>query len=144
MKLSEMSCSLCKRSNLPRKDNQPPQMQRAHVFANRLTGREKRYKGARNTFTDAEWKALIKRLGKEFDLRDHLPLSEAKRTLSNVWFPMCAECHQEVLAEPFYLPSFLEALSPHFVEKSRIEKMLTLMSVLQLGLKEFNKTAHGS
>lgn len=144
MTLSEMSCSLCKRNNLSRRENQPPPMQRAHFLANRLTGHERRYKGARNVFTEQEWHTIINRLRQEFNLPADISLAQAKKTLSTIWLPLCAECHQEVLAEPFYLPSFIEALSPYFIGKSRIEKILTLMQILQLGIKEFQRSGQGS
>lgn len=114
-------------------------MQRAHVIANRLSGREKRYKGVRNAFNDKEWKILIEQLGSEFKLTPDLGFELAKKTMAKLWFPMCAECHQEVLSEPFYLESFLDGLLPHFEGKSRTDKMLILSEILGLGLNAYNR-----
>ncbi len=136
-KLSECSCVLCGWSNLQAKQNHPPQMQYAHVIANRFSGREKRYKGVRNAFGDAEWKTLIEKLGNEFNQDMSEGIEASKKSISKLSFPMCAECHEEVLSEPLYLPSFLRDLYPHFVGKKRIEKMLILADVLKLGLDEF-------
>lgn len=139
MKLAESSCILCGRNNIEARENHPPPMQRAHVVANRFTAREKRYKGVRNPFSDDEWRELIKRFGSEFDLSANSDQAEAVRKISKATFPMCAECHEEVLSEPFYLPSFLQRLSSHFTGKTRIEKMILLAEILQLGIQEYDK-----
>src|SRR2546425_478380 len=98
MKLSECSCILCGRSKLKSQTNHPPPMQRAHVVANRFSAREKRDNGVRNPFTDDEWHALLSRFGSEFGLADGLSRNQWKRRASQLFSPMCAECHEEVLS----------------------------------------------
>lgn len=139
MTLAESSCGLCGRSDVRARENHPPPMQRAHVVANRFTAREKRYKGVRNAFSDDEWRELIKHFGSEFDVSANSDQTEAVRKISKAIFPMCAECHEEVLSEPLYLPSFLRKLSLHFSGKTRIQKMIFLADILQLGIEEYDR-----
>jgi len=119
-------------------------MQRAHVIANRFTARQKKYKGVRNAFTNEEWQKLLDTYAVEFNLSSDTDIAFARRTISKMIFPMCAECHEEVLSEPFYLPSFLKQLRLHFEGKTRIDKMIVLSEILKLGLKEYNKQRRAS
>lgn len=138
MKLAHSSCTLCGRNNIKRK-HRPPPMQLAHVVANRFTACEKRYKGARNPFTCDEWREFIERFGSEFNISKNSEQAEIIREISKTVFPMCAECHEEVLSEPFYLPTFLRMLSQHFKGKTRIQKMILLAEILQLGIEEYDR-----
>ena len=126
MKLSEQSCVLCGRSKLGPKANHPPQMQRAHVIANRFSAKEKRYKGVRNAFSKGEWEVLLDKFGSEFEIPKGSSFKVACKIASKSFSPMCAECHGEVLSEPFYFPSLLRQLRPYFEGKKRIQKMIFL------------------
>jgi hypothetical protein len=139
MKEDYLICSLCgERATDGRKNRMPP-IQAAHIIANRFTADEPRYKGVRNPFTEEEWTALISTFGSEFGVDDQTELSKAKRVVAKATTVMCAECHEEVLSEPLYLPSFLRDLRRHFEGKKRIEKMVTLATILKLGLNELHK-----
>ena len=89
-------------------------------------------------FSDEEWKTLVDQLGKDFGLPNNAPLKEVKKVLADYCFDLCSECHEEVLGEPIYLPSFMQDLQAHFLGKTRIQKMLVLARVLQLGIVELN------
>ena len=109
-----------------------PVRQRAHMLPNRLTGAIKRYGGAKNAFTDEEWQALLAHIGPELDRA--LPgTGEIRQRAVTHSYRLCGECHEEILAEPVYLPSVMEVVAQSFRGASRVEKVLTLTRMLKLG-----------
>src|SRR5437867_1810419 len=91
-------CDLCGRGEADIGVHPLPVQQKAHLLPNRLTGAIKRYGGAKNTFTQAEWKTLLLGLGP--DLEEALPGSDdlQLRAMGHCYH-LCGECHEEVLSE---------------------------------------------
>jgi len=116
-------CNLCGRREADIGTHPLPVQQKAHLLPNRLTGAVKRYGGAKNTFTDAEWSTLLSELGPA--LREALPGSDDLRLrATGHCYHLCGECHEEVLSEPVYLPSVVAVLARHFRGASRWRRSL--------------------
>ena len=125
-------CFLCDRSSAEIGAHPLPVQQRAHLLPNRLTGGQRRYGGAKNVLTDAEWEFLLREM--EPDLQTELSSGDQVRMQATAYcYDLCGECHEEVLSEPVYLPSVMNSLKKHFKGKTRIEKILLLARVLKLG-----------
>ena len=86
--------------------------QRAHLLPNRLTGGQRRYGGAKNVFTDAEWEILLPAIGPELQAELSDPDQARKQAMAHS-YDLCGECHEEVLSEPVYLPSVMNSLVLH-------------------------------
>jgi hypothetical protein len=136
-------CDLCGRGEADVGIHPLPVQQQAHLLPNRLTGAIKRYGGVKNAFTDTEWNTLLGALGPA--IREALPGTDDLRLRAmNHCYHLCGECHEEVLSEPVYLPSVVAVLARHFRGASRVEKVITLTRLLELGAEalEADKTDH--
>jgi len=127
-------CFLCDRSSAEIGPHPLPVQQSAHLLPNRLTGAQRRYGGAKNVFTDAEWKILLQAIGPELQ-PEFSSTDQIRKAAMALCYELCGECHEEVLSEPVYLPSVMDSLKKHFRGKSRVEKILLLARVLKLGTK---------
>ncbi|MFI5387419.1 MAG: hypothetical protein ACHQ50_15020 [Fimbriimonadales bacterium] len=75
---------------------------------------------------------MLDALGPE--LRAELSCTDdLKRKAMAFCYPLCGECHEEILSEPVYLPSVMRVLREHFVGSSRVDKILLLARMLRLG-----------
>ncbi len=135
-------CELCSRTVAEIGPHPLPIQQRAHLLPNRLTGSQWRYAGAKNTFSDAEWSTLLEAIGPSLraDLDCAVDLRERAATHC---YDLCGECHEEVLSEPVYLPSVLRLLQSHFKGASRVQKVLILSKVLELGAMALEQVDRG-
>lgn len=102
------------------------------MLPNRLTGGQRRYGGAKNVFTDAEWEILLREVGPELQA-DLSTGDEVRKQAMAHCYDLCGECHEEVLSEPLYLPSVMNSLKKRFKGKTRVGKILLLARVLKLG-----------
>ena len=131
-KLADWRCYLCGRSAAEIGVHPLPVRQRAHLLPNRLTGNLLRYNGVKNRFQEDEWTALLTEFGSV--LETDLGCTGDVRAIATAHcYELCGECHEEVLSEPVYLPSVMRALRNHFTGASRIEKVIALTRILQLG-----------
>jgi len=128
-------CPLCGRSEVEIGLHHPlPIRQRAHILPNRLSARKARYKGVKNPFNEAEWQQLLTALRHDLGIPVGESHERAKTIASERTVLLCGECHEEILSEPIYLPKVLDKLAIHFRGKTRVEKILVLCRVLQLGV----------
>ena len=112
--------------------------QRAHLLPNRLTGGQRRYGGAKNIFTDAEWEILLRAIGPELQA-EISSTDNVRKEATARYYELCGECHEEVLSEPVYLPSVMNSLKKRFKGKSRVEKILLLARVLKFGAEALER-----
>lgn len=138
-------CPLCGRSEIEIGMNHPlPIRQEAHFIPNRLSALKPRYNGVKNRLTEDEWRVLIGALGSDLEIPPEAELDEAKRLAGKKSVYLCGECHEEVLSEPIYLPAVLQKLAHYFHGKSRVEKILLLTRVIQLGVDALGNNGHAN
>jgi hypothetical protein len=130
--LTDWKCDLCGRNAVEIGAHPLPVRQQAHLLPNRLTATITRYGGVKSSLNDDERATLLEKLGKT--LQVELGCND------NVWaavsthcYELCGECHEEILSEPVYLPSVMRVLQSRFKEASRVEKLMVLTRMLQLG-----------
>lgn len=131
-------CFLCDRSSAEIGIHPLPVQQRAHLLPNRLTGGQRRYGGAKNIFTDAEWEILLRAIGPELQA-EISSTDNVRKEATARYYELCGECHEEVLSEPVYLPSVMNSLKKRFKGKSRVEKILLLARVLKFGAEALER-----
>lgn len=134
---SERRCFLCDRTFAEIGDHPLPVIQCAHTLPNRLTGGKRRYGGAKNPFSMAEWEILLPAIAAELQISsggDH-----ARKQATDRCYDLCGECHEEVLSEPVYLPSVMNSLKMRFKGRSRVEKILLLARVIKLGTQALDR-----
>ncbi len=136
MTAAEWECFLCGRSEQDIKISHLPKRQRAHLVANRFTGAQVRYGGVKKPYTQKEWSILVTRLGRALGIPAGASLAQAKELISEASFPLCGECHEEVLSEPIYLPEVFDTLRRYFPRKSRVEKQILLARLIKLGAEQ--------
>ena len=136
--LTDWRCYLCGRSADEIGEHPLPVRQQAHLLPNRLTGNSPRYKGVKNSFRDNEWTAFLEELGPV--LQTELRCNEDVRAIaSSHCYELCGECHEEILSEPVYLPSVMEVLQSRFRGASRVQKLVVLTRILQLGAEALKR-----
>lgn len=116
-----------------------PQKQKAHLVANRFTGRLKRGRPAalpKRAFSSDEWQRLTEVLGSSFDLPSDKSENEAREHIGKQTLQMCGECHEEILSEPIYTPYMVRLFAEGTEGMSRIDRMLYLTEALKRGLEE--------
>lgn len=130
--LADWKCYLCERNAAEIGVHALPVRQQAHLLPNRLTGNIARYGGVKNPLNDNEWAALLEKLGPA--LEAELRCNENIRAVASAYsYELCGECHEEILSEPVYLPSVMQVLQSRFKQASRVEKLVMLTRMLQLG-----------
>jgi hypothetical protein len=137
--VSSWNCPLCGRTEADIGVHPLPIRQRAHFLANRLTGRKKRYGGAKNPFSAAEWMKVVEMFGAFFELPATVPMPRMKAIISDKSVDLCGECHEEILSEPLYLPVVVGLRAAHFKGRTRIEKIALLASAIKLGVEQLSR-----
>ncbi len=122
---------MCGRGESQLTELKVPMRQNAHLVANRFSGIKNRYGGAKAQFTEEDWTALGDALGESFGLAESA--GNVRLRIGKMTEEMCGECHEEVLSEPIYTPVALRALATVFRGRSRVERMITLAKVIELG-----------
>jgi hypothetical protein len=135
----EKRCMVCFRSESQIGSHPLPPIQGSHFLANRFSGLESRYGGAKNPLSDGEWTVLIREIGSDFELSETIDSQEARRAIGSKTIDMCGECHEEVLSEPIYFPAVVRSLVPHFMGKTRVEKMIFLARAIKIGISQMPK-----
>src|SRR6266571_626827 len=130
--LADWRCYLCGRSAADIGVHPLPIRQQAHLLPNRLTGFLPRYKGVKNPFRDAEWTALLEELGSVLQVELSCTV-DVRAIATSHCYELCGECHEEILSEPVYLPSVMQVLRREFTGASRVQKLVVLARILQLG-----------
>jgi hypothetical protein len=131
-------CFLCDRSSSQIGVHPLPVQQRAHLLPNRLTGGQRRYGGAKNAFTEAEWDILLGAIGSELQVEFSDSDQLRKQAITHC-YDLCGECHEEVLSEPIYLPCVMNSLKKRFKGRARVDKILLLAQVLKLGAEALER-----